>query len=119
MEAANAPLPAGAGVLAAFLVNELEAEARQRLLRKILSAVERNSCVLIVEPLARSTGLWWKEWAREFENAGGSENEWRFRVSLPERLALMDRASGLDHRELTARSLWIGESQPSCRNTDR
>jgi hypothetical protein len=26
---------------------------------------------------------------------------------LPESLALMDKAAGLDHRELTGRSLWI------------
>jgi hypothetical protein len=26
---------------------------------------------------------------------------------LPEKLALMDKAAGLDHRELTGRSLWI------------
>jgi hypothetical protein len=43
----------------------------------------------------------------EWRRIGGRADEWRFRVELPERLALMDRAAGLDHRELTGRSLWL------------
>jgi hypothetical protein len=39
---------------------------------------------------------------------GGRADEWRFRAELPPIVAKLDRAAGLDHRELTARSLWIG-----------
>jgi hypothetical protein len=39
--------------------------------------------------------------------AGGRADEWRFRVPLPDVVARLDRAAGLDHRELTCRSLWI------------
>jgi hypothetical protein len=34
-------------------------------------------------------------------------DEWRFPAGLPPRLALLDRAAGLDHRELTARSSYL------------
>ena len=55
----------------------------------------------------RSHQGWWGEWASEWKSVGGREDDWRFRVTLPERLALMDKAAGLDHRELTGRSLWL------------
>ena len=61
----------------------------------------------VIEPIARRLTSWWDEWAREWKAAGGREDEWRFAVELPDRLALMDKAAGLDHRELTGRSLWL------------
>jgi len=97
-------LPAKTAVVAAFTINELDANARERFRTEFLS---RGSPVLIVEPIARRLTSWWDEWASEWKKAGGREDEWRFRVDLPERLALMDRAAGLDHRELTGRSLWL------------
>jgi hypothetical protein len=63
--------------------------------------------VLVVEPLARSAAPWWAGWQHAFAGAGGRADEWRFRIELPEIVAKLDRAAGLDHRELTARSLWI------------
>jgi hypothetical protein len=41
------------------------------------------------------------------EQAGGRADEWRFPATLPESVARLGRAAGLDYRELTARSLWI------------
>ena len=40
--------------------------------------------------------------------AGGRGDEWRFRVELPAIVTKLDRAAGLNHRELTARSLCLG-----------
>jgi hypothetical protein len=39
---------------------------------------------------------------------GGRAVDWRFRVSLPPIVARLDRAAGLDHRELTAHTLSAG-----------
>ena len=103
-------IPDKAGIVAAFTINELDKETRQRLLEKLLQAAARGSSVLIVEPIARRLTEWWDEWARRFKGAGGFAEEWRFRVDLPEKLALMDRAAGLNHHELTARSQWLTES---------
>jgi len=105
-DAATAPLPgAGAGVLAAFTANELPEEPRGRLLGRLLDAARRGSAVLVVEPIARRVNPWWPEWADAVRAAGGREDEWRLRPELPERLALLGKAAGLDSRELTGRSL--------------
>jgi SAM-dependent methyltransferase len=94
-------------VIAAFTINELSDEMRTRMLREMLSAARNGSPVLVIEPIARTVASWWTDWAKEWIAAGGREDDWRFSVQLPEALALMDKAAGLDHRELTGRSLWI------------
>jgi hypothetical protein len=96
---------AGAGVLAAFVVNELEASARSRLLFRLLDAHARGAQILIVEPLARKALPWWEEWASAFAARSGRQDLWRFPVELPEWLQTLDQAAGLRHRELTGRSL--------------
>lgn len=105
----TAPMPRrGEAALAAFAVNELEAEARRALLDRLLEAGARGAQVLVVEPIARRPAPWWPEWASAFEAASGLADAWRFSVALPRFVAELDRASGLDHRELTARSVYLG-----------
>ena len=94
-------------VIAAFTINELSEDVRGRVLRELLSVARHGAPVLVIEPIARSVASWWPDWAREWIAAGGREDEWRLSVQLHEALALMDKAAGLDHRELTGRSLWI------------
>jgi hypothetical protein len=100
-------LPAEAAVIAAFTINEVEPGQRTHFLTAFLKRHQAGAPVLIVEPIARKLTAWWDEWAEPITAAGGRQDEWRFRATLPERLALMDRAAGLDHRELTGRSLWL------------
>jgi hypothetical protein len=105
-DAASAALPRSpGGILAAFTVNELEDGARARLLPRLLEAAAAGSPVLIVEPISRRVSPWWPEWSRAFRSAGGREDDWRFRPPLPETLALLGKAAGLDAREVTGRSL--------------
>jgi hypothetical protein len=94
-------------VVAAYTVNELPADARGGLLREILAAHARGIGALIVEPIAKSAVPWWPEWAAAIRDAGGREDEWRFPVELPGIAGRLGRAAGLDHRELTARSLYL------------
>ena len=63
--------------------------------------------VLIVEPLAGFVARWWNRWRDAFEAAGGRTDEWRLRTELPPIVAKLDRAAGLNHREITGRSLWL------------
>jgi SAM-dependent methyltransferase len=91
-------------VVSAFTVNELEASSRDALRGRLLA---RGGPVLIVEPLARGITPWWDDWAAVFAGAGGRADEWRLPADLPEKLRLLDRAAGLDHRQLTARSLYL------------
>jgi hypothetical protein len=100
-------LSTNTAVIAAFTINELDAEDGARFRVEFLKIHRSGLPVLVVEPIARRLASWWSEWAKEIDCAGGRADEWRFRISLPERLALMDRAAGLDHREITGRSLWL------------
>jgi methyltransferase family protein len=100
------PTPPCALVLA-FAVNELTAASREALLPRLLDRAARGDAILVVEPIARSILPWWTGWARAFADAGGRSDEWRFPLQLPDIVAKLDRAAGLDHRELTGRSLWL------------
>jgi hypothetical protein len=118
-ELARARLPKSPAVLlAAFVLNELTESDRDALLHALLlRAKTTGDPVLIIEPIARSVAPWWGKWAAAFADAGGSSAEWRFDVELPPVLRKLDRAAGLQHRELTGRTLWLstgaGESAPT------
>jgi SAM-dependent methyltransferase len=100
------------GWLAAFTVNELPEPGRAVLLERLLRAAATGSPVLVVEPIARRMNPWWPAWRDAFAAAGGREDEWRVRAALPESLALLGRAAGLDPRELSGRSLALSPSPP-------
>ena len=106
-DVAKVVLPEGSAVVAAFAVNELDAATRDRLLPRLMSHAERGGRVLLVEPLAGFVSPWWPVWERAFLSSGGRANEWRTPVSLPAIVEKLDRAAGLNHREITGRSLWI------------
>jgi len=107
-DAAAAPLPKSpALVLAAFALNELSDASRDRLLERLVARGAAGDRVLIVEPLAGFVARWWERWRDVCIAAGGRADEWRFRVELPPIVAKLDRAAGLNHREITGRSLWL------------
>jgi SAM-dependent methyltransferase len=95
-------------VVAAYTANELPEDARAALLREVVAAHGRGTRVLIVEPIAKSAVPWWPGWADAVRAAGGREDEWRFPIALPGITGRLGRAAGLDYRELTARSLYLG-----------
>jgi SAM-dependent methyltransferase len=98
-----------AAFLAAFSLNELPDAGRDALLERLVARhrSNRGDRVLVVEPLAGFVARWWGRWRDAFQAAGGRADEWRFRVELPPIVAKLDRAAGLDHRELTGRTLWL------------
>jgi hypothetical protein len=107
-DAATAALPSGrCAILAAFTVNELDDRGRGALLERLLDRGSRGDRILIVEPIAGPVARWWARWREAFEAGGGRSDEWRFRPELPAIVAKLDRAAGLDHREISGRSLWL------------
>jgi Methyltransferase domain len=106
-DAASVPLRSPSAVLAAFTLNEMSSGSRDALLRRLLDRRTAGDAVLVVEPIARSVTPWWARWRHAVVSAGGRADEWRFAVELPALAARLDRAAGMDHRELTARSLWL------------
>jgi hypothetical protein len=100
-------------LLAAFTLNELTDAARDAVLRRLFERASEGDRVLIIEPLARGVAPWWNRWQERAAAAGGRGDEWRIRVELPAIVTKLDRAAGLNHRELTARSLWLGVPRPT------
>lgn len=94
-------------IVAAYAVNELDDASRAKLLPRLLDANRAGSRVLVVEPIAKGPVPFWPAWSQAFRAAGGRDDAWRFPAVFPERMRLLDKAAGLSHRELTARSLWL------------
>ena len=91
--------------LAAFALNEVTNAGREAVWSRLSD--RWSGPVLIVEPLAGFVAPWWRRWSDGVLKAGGRADEWRFKAELPAIVAKLDRAAGLNHRELTGRSLWI------------
>ena len=107
-------LPEGpASLLAAFALNELPDASREALMQRLVERAAAGDRLLVIEPLAGSIAPWWGAWRTKTESLGGRSDEWRFRIELPAIVAKLDRAAKLDHRELTARSLWLDTSKSS------
>jgi len=96
------------GIVAAYVLNELTTMVRESIEAQLLDAASRGARVLVIEPIARGITPWWDATAARVRAAGGRADEWRIPVDLPARLRLFDKAAGLDHRELTARTLYLG-----------
>ena len=71
------------------------------------SAASHGTAVIVIEPIARSLTPWWDGTAARVRAAGGRADEWRFPVVLPPQLEKFDRAAGLRHQELKARTLML------------
>jgi SAM-dependent methyltransferase len=94
-------------VVAAFALNEVQDQARARVLVQVGREAARGSAVLVLEPLATRIAPWWEQWVRSFRSRGGRADEWHFDLELPEMVVRLGRSAGLDPRQLGARSLWL------------
>jgi SAM-dependent methyltransferase len=97
--------------LAAFTLNELQGDARGDLRERMVAAAAAGHAILIIEPLAGAVAPWWHDWADAFRRVGGRSDEWRFPGRLPDLVARFDRAAGLRHDELTARTIYVAQRE--------
>lgn len=104
----KAAWPARSMVIAAYAINELDVPARAAINARMLEHAQRGGRIVIVEPLAGFVAPWWSEWRAAWTERGGRSDEWRVRLELPTIVAKLDRAAGLNHRELTGRTLTLG-----------
>ena len=100
------PLAPGTAAMAAYLLNELPDTVRAQVEDRLLEAAGRGTRILVIEPIARGVSPRWDLAASRIVEASGRSDEWRFSVDLPPLVRLLDKAAGLDHRELTVRSLY-------------
>jgi len=108
-DAPRVRLPRGdVGIIAAYLLNELDDEPRGTLVATLLDAARRGGRVLVLEPIARAAAPWWDAVASQVIRAGGRCDEWLVPLDLPPLLEKFDRAAGLHHRQVKARSISIG-----------
>jgi hypothetical protein len=105
------------GVIAGWVINELSEPCRNHVLQELLAAAERGVAVLVIEPIATRVSPWWAEWVDRFARLGGRADQWRVRLPLPDLLQRFDRAAGLRHDELTARSLYVTPVQRATGTT--
>ena len=96
------------GIVVAYVLNELAAAAREAIVGTLLDAVRTGARVLIVEPIARAVAPWWDDVTPRATALDGRSDEWRIPLDLPPLLKKFDKAAGLDHREVKARSLYMG-----------
>jgi hypothetical protein len=106
-DVARVRLPRGnAGIVAAYVLNELAEAARESLVRGLSEAARTGARVLVLEPIARGVTPWWDDVAARLTDAGGRCDEWQIPLDLPPLLALFDKAAGLNHRQVKARSIY-------------
>jgi SAM-dependent methyltransferase len=101
----------GDAAVAAWCANELAPAARQALRDALVETARAGAAVVVAEPLATGVAPWWRDWVRALADFGGRAWEARARIPLPAFLARLDRAAGLDHRELGARVLAVPASE--------
>jgi SAM-dependent methyltransferase len=97
----------GDSIVAAYLLNELPDAARLKVESRLIEAAAHGGQVLIIEPISRAVAPWWDDLAARLTGVGGRSDEWRLPIELPPLLEKFDRAAGLNHRELTFRSLFV------------
>lgn len=93
-----------AAVVAAYTLNELDEEPRQRVLQ---GAIAARKGLLVIEPISRAVTPWWNRAATEVIAAGGRADDWKLPLQMPARWRLLDRAAGFRRDHLTARTLWL------------
>jgi len=94
-------------LIAAFAINELSENERGRLLPRLVERANKGDSILIVEPVSGAVAPWWDNWTAAFQGVGGRADVWRATLPLPPLVEKLDRAAGLNHRELKARSLFV------------
>jgi methyltransferase family protein len=97
----------GDSIVAAYVLNELPDAARTRVEDRLIETAAHGGHVLVIEPIARAVAPWWDDLATRMSGVGARSDEWRLPIDLPPLLEKFDRAAGLNHRELTFRSLFV------------
>jgi SAM-dependent methyltransferase len=89
-----------------WFLNELDAGAREAVLGGIDAALAAGSGLLVLEPLARGITPWWDAVARRLSPHGVAAAEIKIEPALPDWVARLDAAAGLDHGQIGARVLF-------------
>lgn len=100
-------LPRDAAVAAGYVLNELPDATRQRVEEQLVAHAAQGGMLLIMEPLARGVAPWWDATAARLAAVGGRTDEWRFRDEVPDLVARLGKAAGLDYRETRLKTIFV------------
>ncbi len=89
-----------------WVVNELERDARDALLARLVEALRRGAGLLVAEPLSTRTSPWWKGWVERLGRERARDIVTRLNVLRPLWIEQLDRAAVLDHRIIGARLIF-------------
>lgn len=104
---AGLPRPRRGDLLCAgWFLNECDPPVRESLLAWLEAGSRAGAGVLVLEPLAHHAAPWWEDAASRLASAGVSSAVCKVAIRRPELVAELDRAAGLDHREVGARLLY-------------
>jgi SAM-dependent methyltransferase len=92
-------------IVLGWAANELAPAARDALLDALAAAARRGARFLVLEPLSGAVSPWWAQWAERLVPLGAEARLVKREVALPDWIADLDRAAGLDHAVLGARVL--------------
>ena len=101
------PLRSNGAIAAGYVLNELSGPVRRQLEDQIVAYAAKGTRVLILEPIARAITPWWDDTVARMATVGGRADEWRFRAEVPDLVARLGKAAGLDYRELRLRSIFV------------
>ena len=100
------PARPGDLLCAGWTLNECRPELRARIVAQLTRALDKGARVIVLEPLARGAAPWWDDLAAELAPRGFSSELHKYSIERPDWIERLDRAAGLDHREVGARVLW-------------
>lgn len=93
-------------IVAGWVLNECSDDDRSASVGRLRESVQRGARLLVLEPLSGRVVPWWSGVAQELSAAGIADGMEKWEIPRPDWIETLDRASGLDHREIGARFLW-------------
>lgn len=93
-------------IVAAYVLNELSDDVRRAALEALVASAGVGARILIVEPISKQVAPWWADTAARLARTGFRADEWRADIARPSLVQKLDQAAGLNHRVVTARSLF-------------
>jgi hypothetical protein len=94
-------------LVAGYLLNELPEPSRASVVDHLVHSASAGGQVLVMEPIARAVAPWWDAVADRFAATGGRADEWRFQPDVPDLVATLGKAAGLNYREVRLRTIFV------------
>lgn len=103
--------PKADAILAAWALNELNTSEREKVRSRMLLHQNQGGYLFVLEPISRAISPWWEKWGQPLLDQGANRGELKLNLSLPPLLAKLDKAAGMNHRQVKVRYLVAGNTR--------